>query len=51
MPLKLNTNFFSALYSSGNTMGARTDKAGFPAQATSMNLLPELKYINKSSAH
>ena len=30
---------------------ARTEKAGLPAQATSTNLLPELRYINKFSAH
>ena len=31
--------------------GARTEKAGLPARATGTNLLPELRYINKFSAH
>ena len=31
--------------------GARTEKAGLPARATGTNLLPELRYVNKSSAH
>ena len=31
--------------------GARTEKAGLPARATGTNMLPELRYINKSSAH
>ena len=31
--------------------GAHTEKAGLPAQATGTNLLPELRYINKYSAH
>ena len=31
--------------------GARTEKAGLPVRATGTNLLPELRYINKSSAH
>ena len=32
-------------------MGAYTEKAGLPAQATGVNPLPELKYINKCSVH
>ena len=32
-------------------MGARTEKAFLPARATGTNLLPELRYIKKSSAH
>ena len=47
--MRLNIN--DAEIPENDTMGARTEKAGLPARATGTNLLPELRYINKFSAH
>ena len=46
MRTTLDNNVYSLFF--GRTClhkGARTEKAGLPAQATSTNLLPELRYI------